>query len=152
MLKSHHSALCPRFHYAVELIGRRWTGAILFILLRGSTRYTDLREAIPGITDPMLSTRLHELESEGVVERSVLPDSPVRVQYALTAKGQALSEVMGTIGDWSHRWIATPKPEGKLATKHVAETPARRPALRRPASRRTTADAPARRLPTTRAS
>jgi DNA-binding HxlR family transcriptional regulator len=145
MLESHHSALCPRFHYAVELIGRRWTGAILFILLRGSTRYTDLREAIPGITDPMLSARLHELESEGVVERSVLPDSPVRVQYALTAKGQALSEVMGTIGDWSRRWIAAPKPDAQPVAKRVPGAPARRPA-----SRRTAADAPARRLRTAR--
>lgn len=139
MVKPNDPALCPRFHYAVELIGRRWTGAILFILLRGSTRFTDLREAIPGITDPMLSARLHELESEGVVERSVLPESPVRVQYALTSKGQALSEVMGTIGDWSRRWIAAPKPESMQETKRVSGTPSRRPV-----GRRTTAGVPAR--------
>lgn len=146
MIKPHDSAVCPRFHYAVELIGRRWTGAILFILLRGSTRYTDLREAIPGITDPMLSARLHELESEGVVERSVLPDSPVRVQYALTAKGQALSEVMGTIGDWSRRWIAAPTPEPKQETKRAPHTPARRPV-----GRRATAGVPPRRVRPSRA-
>ena len=146
MIKSNDPELCPKFHYAVELIGRRWTGAILFILLRGSTRFTDLREAIPGITDPMLSARLHELESEGVVERSVLPDSPVRVQYALTAKGQALSEVMATIGDWSQRWIAAPKPEAKQAPERVRRTPARRPSSHRPA-----AVAPARRPRASRA-
>jgi len=130
MANVHDPALCPRFHYAVELIGRRWTGAILFLLLRGPTRFTDLREAIPGITDPMLSARLHELEGEGIVERAVLPGSPVRVQYALTAKGQALGEVMGTIGDWSHRWIPAQKPQARS----VAVKPARRPAARRPAA------------------
>jgi DNA-binding HxlR family transcriptional regulator len=142
----HDSALCPRFHYAVELIGRRWTGAILFLLLRGPTRFTDLREAIPGITDPMLSARLHELESEGIVERSVLPESPVRVQYALTAKGQALSEVMSTIGDWSRRWVATPKTDAKPAAKDAAAKPARRDSPRRAVTA-----APARRLRVSRA-
>ncbi len=146
MSKSNDPALCSRFHYAVELIGRRWTGAILFILLRGSTRFTDLRAAIPGITDPMLSARLHELEAEGVVERSVLPDTPVRVQYALTAKGQALSEVMGTIGDWRQRWITAPKPETPPVPERV-----RRTAERRPASHRSAASAPARRVRASRA-
>ena len=139
MVKSGDPALCPRFHHAVELIGRRWTGAILFLLLRGPTRFTDLREAVPGITDPMLSARLRELESEGVVERSVLPGAPVRVQYALTAKGHALSDVMGAIGDWSHRWIPAAKParaEQGVAAKKTA---------RRSAPRATAAGVPARR-------
>ncbi len=143
MVKSRDSALCPRFHHAVELIGRRWTGAILFLLLRGPTRFTGLREAIPGITDPMLSARLRELEIEGVVERSVLPGAPVRVQYALTAQGHALSDVMGAIGDWGRRWIVAPVPAARSAPK----TPSRRAA-----SRKIAADVPARRSRASRAS
>src|SRR5262244_3271129 len=83
--------LCPRFHRASELIGRRWTGAIIYVLLRSRCRFAMLREAIPDITDRMLSERLQELEQEGIVERSVVPATPVRVEYALTKKGRDLA-------------------------------------------------------------
>src|SRR5579864_1260479 len=81
-------AVCARFHKASELIGRRWTGAIIFVLLQSRCRFAALREAIPDITDRMLSERLQELEQEQIVERSVVPDTPVRVEYALTRKGR----------------------------------------------------------------
>jgi DNA-binding HxlR family transcriptional regulator len=145
MGKTSDSPLCPRFHHAVELIGRRWTGAILFLLLRGPTRYSDLRDAIPGITDPMLSARLQELEAEGVVERSVLPGAPVRVQYALTVKGQGLSDVMGAIGEWSDRWVPLSRPEPAAEPRRAAKT-----AMRRPASRKVAAGGPARTRRTSR--
>src|SRR6266851_4198587 len=82
--------LCTRFHEAIELIGRRWTGAIIFLLLRSRCRFATLRDAIPDITDRMLTERLQELEQEGIVERTVVPATPVRVEYALTKKGRAL--------------------------------------------------------------
>ena len=65
--------LCTRFHYASELIGRRWNGAIIFMLLKQTCRFATLRDGIPGITDRMLSERLQELEQEGIVERVVVP-------------------------------------------------------------------------------
>ncbi len=74
---AHPPALCTRFHHASELIGRRWTGAIIFVLLQKTCRFATLRDAIPDITDRMLSERLQELEQEGLVERSVVPDTPV---------------------------------------------------------------------------
>ena len=114
--------LCPSYHYAVELIGRRWTGAIVYLLLQSPARFSDLHNAIPGITDPMLSSRLRQLEREGVVERAVLPGSPVRVQYALTEKGRALAEVTQAIGDWGHRWLANARP---AAPPRVRKKPAR---------------------------
>src|SRR5215211_6568788 len=83
-------ALCARFHRASELIGRRWTGAIIFVLLESRCRFATLRDAIPDITDRMLSDRLQELEKEGILERTVVPETPVRVEYALTKKGRAL--------------------------------------------------------------
>jgi len=104
--------LCARFHRASELIGRRWTGAIIFVLLRSRCRFAALRSAIPDITDRMLSERLQELEDEGVVERTVVPDVPVRVEYTLTKKGRALADAVEAITEWAHTWIepASPRP------------------------------------------
>jgi len=99
------SPVCNRFHQAVELIGGRWTGAIIQALLRGKTRYASLKAAVPDITDRMLSERLRFLESEGVVSRHVLPESPVRVEYDLTDKGRSLERALTEIGNWAHRWI-----------------------------------------------
>ena len=96
--------LCRRFHKASELIGRRWTGAIIFVMLRTRCRFATLREAIPGITDRMLSERLHELEGEGIVARTVVPATPVRIEYALTRKGRALGKAIAAITDWAHTW------------------------------------------------
>jgi DNA-binding HxlR family transcriptional regulator len=97
--------LCRQFHRASELIGRRWTGAIIFVMLRQRCRYAALRAAIPQITDRMLSGRLQELEREGIVERVVLPHTPIRVEYVLTRKGRALGKAIGAITDWAHAWI-----------------------------------------------
>src|SRR5512143_1477737 len=99
-------ALCVKFHRASELIGRRWTGAIIYVLLRSRCRFATLREAIPDITDRMLSERLQELEHEGIVERTVVPETPVRVEYALTKKGRALASAIDAISEWADHWIA----------------------------------------------
>ena len=101
---SHSSNFCPDFHKAVELIGRRWSGAIVRELLAGTTRFTDLHDAIPALSDRMLCARLRELEAEGVVARQVCGETPVRVEYHLTDKGLALKSVMTAIGDWADRW------------------------------------------------
>ena len=93
--------LCTRFHYASELIGRRWNGAIIFMLLKQTCRFAALRDGIPDITDRMLSERLQELEAEGVVERVVIPEAPVRVEYSLTKKGRALAEAVDSIATWA---------------------------------------------------
>jgi DNA-binding HxlR family transcriptional regulator len=98
------SAFCPLFHHAVELIGRRWSGAIVFALLAGRTRFTELAGAIPGISDRLLSERLKELEGEGIVERIVTPDTPVRIEYVLTTKGRDLAEVFDAVSAWALRW------------------------------------------------
>lgn len=100
--------LCPRFHRASELIGRRWTGAILYVLLKTRCRFATLRAAVPGITDRMLSERLQELEEEGIVQRTVVPETPVRVEYALTKKGRELAAAIEAIAGWAERWIALP--------------------------------------------
>ena len=99
------SHVCSRFHRAIELIGSRWTGAILRTLLDGRTRYALIKAAIPDITDRMLSERLRSLEAEDLVTRTVIPETPVRVEYELTKKGRELQDALREIGNWAERWI-----------------------------------------------
>src|SRR5262245_57167008 len=101
-------AFCPFYHQAVELIGRRWTGAIVRALLTGIDRFGDLAATVPGLSDRMLSERLKELEAEGVVERRVIPAMPVRIEYRLTEKGLALAGVVEAISAWADEWLAPP--------------------------------------------
>ena len=102
--------LCTRFHRAVELIGGRWTGAVIQLLLNGRMRFAELRDAIPEISDRMLSERLRELEAEGIVDRIVVPETPVRVEYQLTEKGRALEQALASVGRWAERWITDARP------------------------------------------
>lgn len=97
--------VCPRFHRAVELIGKRWTGAIVRSLMDGPRRFSDLMQAIPGLHDPLLSERLKELECEGIVVRRVYDETPVRIEYALTPKGRSLERVVAEIERWAARWV-----------------------------------------------
>src|SRR4051794_26308916 len=101
----HIGGFCPRYHHAVELIGRRWTGAIVRAMLGGVTRFSDLTQTVPGLSDRMLSERLKELEAEGLVERTVIPETPVRIEYHVTEKGRALDGVVGAIASWAEEWI-----------------------------------------------
>lgn len=78
---------------------------ILRALLDGPARFHQIRESIPDISDRMLSERLRELESEGIVTRSVIPETPVRVEYALTEKGRALETAIVALGQWAERWV-----------------------------------------------
>jgi DNA-binding HxlR family transcriptional regulator len=107
------STFCPAYHQAVELIGRRWTGAILRALLSDVKRFNDLAAAIPGLSDRMLAERLRELEAEGVVTRHVIPATPVRVEYMLTEKGLALESVVRAVADWVGTWPGEVSPEPK---------------------------------------
>jgi DNA-binding HxlR family transcriptional regulator len=107
--------LCARFHRAVELIGGRWTGAVIQLLLNGRMRFAELRDAIPDISDRMLSERLRELEMEGIVERIVVPETPVRVEYELTEKGRALEQALTSVGKWAERWVTEPRAQRQAA-------------------------------------
>lgn len=100
------TSVCPRYHHAVELIGRRWNGAIIHILLGGSARFAEVAAKVPDISDRMLAERLKELEAEGVVVRTVIPDTPVRVEYSLSERGRALEPAIRAISEWAESWIA----------------------------------------------
>jgi DNA-binding HxlR family transcriptional regulator len=100
--------ICVRFHAAVELIGARWSGAIVGALFTDQHRYADIKAAIPGLSDTMLAQRLRDLETAGLIERRVLPTSPVRVEYHLTEMGRDLQPALEALTAWAHRWIALP--------------------------------------------
>ena len=112
-----HGPLCPRFHKAVELIGSRWTGPIVQLLMSGPGRFAELRDAIPQISDRMLSERLRELEQEGLVLRHVRPETPVRVEYELTEKGRELQHSLKAIGQWAERWVTVPSQARKSGAR-----------------------------------
>ncbi len=100
--------ICPKFHCAIELVGRRWTGAILSAMLMGASRFTDIIHAVPGLSDRLLSERLKELEANGIVVREVHPETPVRIEYHLTKKGKDLNDVIAALTDWADVWIEPP--------------------------------------------
>lgn len=135
-LSDAERSVCARFHHAIELVGRRWTGAILHILFQGPARFRVMSAAIPEMTDRMLSERLRELEEEGLVARTVVPSMPVRIEYALSDMGRDLAPSLVEIAAWAHRWL--PPPVNELEHEHASRGDADFPArtrLRRRAKR-----------------
>jgi len=136
----HKSQLCAKFHRAVELVGGRWTGAMIRLLLtNGRMRFAELRGAIPDISDRMLSERLRELEAEEIVARIVVPETPVRVEYELTEKGRSLEHALCALGRWAEKWIsdAPPAGAGQASTRAAHRSvKASRPAAAAPARAR----------------
>ena len=99
---------CPHYHEAVELIGRRWTGAIVAVLLESEPlRFSEIAQAVPELSDRLLSERMKELEARGVVHRTVDEGPPVRVTYALTEMGRGLEPAVRELRSWAQAWLAT---------------------------------------------
>lgn len=96
--------MCPKFEYAFELLGKRWTGLIIRTLLSGQKRFSDISEAIPNMSARMLTERFKELEKEGIIMRTVYPETPVRIEYELTEKGTELQAAMDEIQQWAEKW------------------------------------------------
>jgi DNA-binding HxlR family transcriptional regulator len=99
--------LCPKFESAFELLGKRWTGLIIRVMLSGRRRFSDISVMIPHLSDRMLVERLKELETAGIVERHVYPETPVRVEYELTEMGHELEPVMEQVQKWANKWFET---------------------------------------------
>ena len=131
MSRSSREESCPEFHQAIELIGRRWTGMVVRSMLNGATRFCDIAVAVPNLSDKMLAKRLKELESQGIITRTVTADTPVRVDYALTAKGHALESVIEAMGKWADRWVGPcPTTKERRPRAKRRQSAARRTSLR----------------------
>ncbi len=100
------SACCPLYHEAVELVGRRWTGAILRVLMDGPMRFSEIAQAVPELSDRLLSERMKQLEGRGIVSRRVLPGPPVRVEYSLSRMGRELQPALSELERWANRWLS----------------------------------------------
>ncbi|SDO83735.1 winged helix-turn-helix transcriptional regulator [Actinacidiphila guanduensis] len=103
--------VCERFHTAIELIGGRWTGAIIRAVFTGQHRFAHIRAAVPGLSDTMLAQRLRTLEENGLLERRAGPGGtpgPAPAEYHLTQKGLELEPVLAAVTAWSHRWVPLP--------------------------------------------
>ena len=96
---------CGLYHRAVELVGKRWSGAILMVLMDGPLRFCEIRDRVPDLSDRLLSQRLKELEAERIVERHVIDSTPLRVEYHLTDKGRALEPTVRTLKAWASDWL-----------------------------------------------
>ena len=106
-LRAAPPGCCPRYHEAIELIGRRWTGAIVAVLLQAERpmRFSQIAAAVPQLSDRLLSERVKELEARGVIARTVVPGPPVRVEYSLTAMGCGLAPALSEFAAWARRWL-----------------------------------------------
>jgi DNA-binding HxlR family transcriptional regulator len=105
---TEETPVCEHFQRAAELLGRRWNPQILRALMSGASRFTDLRTAVPGLSDHLLSERLKEFEATGIVTRTVTPSTPVRIGYELTDRGRDLEQVIEELAAWAERWGRRP--------------------------------------------
>ncbi|KGA96225.1 HxlR family transcriptional regulator [Alkalihalobacillus alcalophilus ATCC 27647 = CGMCC 1.3604] len=100
-----YSQMCPKYELAIELLGKKWTGLIIRVLLDGPKRFKEIKEQIPEMSDRILTERMKELEKLDVVKRNVYPEKPVRIEYELTKKGLALKPVIEAIQSWGETWV-----------------------------------------------
>ncbi|CCQ98403.1 HTH-type transcriptional regulator YodB [[Clostridium] ultunense Esp] len=100
-----YSHMCPKYEAAIEILGKKWTGLIIRVLLHGPKRFKEIKEQIPQMSDKMLSDRMKELELSGILERRVYPETPVRIEYVLTTKGRDLEPIIEAIQAWADHWM-----------------------------------------------
>jgi DNA-binding HxlR family transcriptional regulator len=89
----------------LDVIGGRWKGVILFHLLDGTKRFNELQRLVQGCTQRMLTLQLRELERDGVVNRTVYPQVPPKVEYSLTEFGHSLEPILLLMREWGDRYI-----------------------------------------------
>ena len=98
--------ICPKFEKAISLLSQRWTALVIYQLLQGTHRFSEIQSAI-GISGKVLSERLKELERLEIIKREVIPETPVIIRYSLTDKGHSMEPIIKTIENWSQTWVKT---------------------------------------------
>ncbi|BAU27316.1 HxlR family transcriptional regulator [Aneurinibacillus soli] len=100
-----YSKMCPKYELAIDILGKKWSGLIIRVLLGGPRRFKDIKAQIPEMSDRMLTERIREFEEVGIMVRKVYPETPVRIEYELTEKGRGLEGVIEAIQEWSEKWM-----------------------------------------------
>ncbi|MGO4107777.1 winged helix-turn-helix transcriptional regulator [Paenibacillus lupini] len=100
-----YSTMCPKYEAAADILGKKWTGLIIRVMLGGPKRFKEIKEQIPEMSDKMLTDRMKELESQNIIKRTVYPEMPVRIEYELTPKGRELQPVIESIQNWGEHWM-----------------------------------------------
>ena len=116
------TAFCPRYAQVMDLLSRKWMGLVLRVLMSGPHRFNQIMAAVPGLSDPLLTQRLRELQAQGLAERRVFPTSPVRVEYELTEAGRDLERAVRALSDWAEKWWGSAPPAAEIP---ATEAPAR---------------------------
>jgi DNA-binding HxlR family transcriptional regulator len=108
------------YHCAMDItmdyIGGKWRSVVLWYLLKGRKRFSELKAVIPDITEKMLSIQLKKLEKDGLIERTVFAEVPPRVEYNLTASGKTLTPLLNEIASWGRNKGFN---EGKIVKKRA---------------------------------
>ena len=110
-MKTKGKRLTNSCHYAcsveaaLDVIGNKWKGVILFHLLDGTKRFNELRKLIPSVTQRMLTLQLRELEKHGIIVRKVYPEVPPKVEYSLTSFGMELKPLLLSLREWGSRFM-----------------------------------------------
>lgn len=118
-LRPVHDAECA-VACTAEIIGSKWTAVIVHDLSEGPRRFSELERACPGISPRTLSERLDMLEREGVVARHSFPESPPRVEYELTAKGEGLLPIIRAMSEFGHAWLVHDDEHAKTHARGTA--------------------------------
>ena len=102
---SQKSPSCPT-SATLDILGGKWKVFILGQLVQGTRRFGELKKAIPGVTQKMLTQQLRDLEDVGLVTRKIYPEVPPRVEYTLTAHGLTLGPVLHILNEWGHQHLS----------------------------------------------
>ena len=95
---------CP-FETAVDVIGGKWKPQILYYLLDGTKRFSELKRLLPGVTQQMLTQQLRQLEGDGIILRRVYAVVPPKVEYSLTDEGHKLKPVIHLMENWGRQYL-----------------------------------------------
>jgi DNA-binding HxlR family transcriptional regulator len=96
--------LCPKMELTLELLGKKWVALVVFSLLSGPKKFSEIEKYIPGLSSRMLAERLKELEKTEVVVKTIYPETPIKIEYSLSQKGIDLTQTFNAIGEWAEKW------------------------------------------------
>lgn len=97
--------LCPKIEYTLTLLGKKWTGLIIYTLQKGAVKFSEIEKFIPGLSARLLQERLKELEKEGIITKNIYNKDHVIIEYSLTRKGAELAKTFEPLFKWSEKWI-----------------------------------------------